>query len=245
MAIITVILTVSGLSWFVALSFTTPSDLTAIYNCSTFFAAVFSVPLLNEKLGRYSIVAVGLSIVGTFIIAYGDTTAAHSDADKLGSSRLLGNVIAVAGAIAFGLYEVLLKKWIGSSQPMSPSSSLPLTLAASALTGIYTFATLWVGLVVLHLCRIETFAWPTAQVALWLIISVLTGSLSITLLVVLVTWTGPLFASMVSVLTVISVALADAVCWGLQPSLATYAGGVIIMVAFALLSWDVFREQKR
>nr|POE85582.1 hypothetical protein CFP56_43899 [Quercus suber] len=244
MAIITVILTVSGLSWFMALSFTTPSDLTAIYNCSTFFAAVFSVPLLKEKLGLYSIIAVGLSIVGTFVIAYGDTTADHADEDKVGSSRFLGNVVACAGAVAFGLYEVLMKKWVSSSQPMSASSSLPLTLAASALTGIYTFFTLWVGLVVLHLFRIETFVWPSAHVAMWIAISVLTGSLSITLLVVLVIWTGPIFGSMANVLTVFSVAMADWIVFGLEPSLATYVGGMVIVIAFALLTWDVFREQK-
>ncbi len=37
---LTTALTVAGLSWYVAVNKTTPSDLTAIYNCSAFFAYV-------------------------------------------------------------------------------------------------------------------------------------------------------------------------------------------------------------
>ena len=175
MAIITVVLTVSGCSWFLSLVMTTPSDLTAIYNCSTFFAAVFSVPLLKEKLGWVAISAVALSIIGTFVIAYGDTTAAH-DESAVGTSRLVGNLVACIGAVAFGLYEVLFKKWACSSRPMNPSASLPLTFAASALTGLYTFGTLWIGLVVLHFTGLEVFVWPGAKVGLWIAIAVVSGS---------------------------------------------------------------------
>ncbi|KAK5715427.1 hypothetical protein LTR15_010071 [Elasticomyces elasticus] len=178
MAVLTVVLTMSGASWFVALAWTTPADLTAIYNCSTFFAAAFSVPLLKERLGKYSIVAVALSIVGTFVIAYGDTTAVHDPGDKVGTSRLFGNIIASVGALAFGLYEVLFKKWACSSQPMGPKQSLPLTLTASALTGFYTLSVGWVVLILLHIFGIETMVWPSGEVWLYIIIAVLSGSTS-------------------------------------------------------------------
>lgn len=176
MAALTVVLTLSGTSWFIALAWTTPADLTAIYNSSTFFAAAFSVPLLKEKLGMYSITAVGLSIIGTFVIAYGDTTAMHDPGEKVGTSRLFGNLVAAVGALAFGLYEVLFKKWACSSKPIRPSQSLPLTVSASALTGFNTFITLWAMLVVFHFFGIETFAWPSGKVWLWIIVAVLSGS---------------------------------------------------------------------
>ena len=58
-AFVTCALTFAGISWYIAVNLTTASDLTAIYNCSAFFAYVFSVPLLHEKvaaghLGRKS-----------------------------------------------------------------------------------------------------------------------------------------------------------------------------------------------
>ncbi|KAI5359783.1 putative EamA domain, solute carrier family 35 member F3/F4 [Septoria linicola] len=250
MAIVTVVLTVSGFSWFTSLSLTTPADLTAIYNCSTFFAAAFSVPILKEKLGWISIVAVGLSIAGTFTIAYGDTTADHSsDAESehsnIGASRLLGNIIACAGAVAFGLYEVLFKKWACSNRPETQESSLPLTLAASALTGFYTFGVLWVALIIFHILGIESFAIPTMYEWLWLVIAVLSGVIGITLLVILVIWTDPVFGSMANVLSVFFVALADWLVWGLSPSLATYIGGGLIFVAFVMLAYDTLGEKKQ
>ena len=159
----------------ISLVMTTPADLKAIYKCSTFFAATFSVHLLKEKLGWVAISAIAMSIIGTFIVAYGDTTAEHKES-AIGTSRLIGNLIATIGAVAFGLYEVLFKKWACSSRPMAPSASLPLTFAASALTGIYTFATLWVGLVILHFTGVEEFVWPSAKVGLWIFIAVIAGS---------------------------------------------------------------------
>jgi drug/metabolite transporter (DMT)-like permease len=174
MGLVTVVLTVSGCSWFASLAMTTPADLTAIYNCSTFFAAAFSVPLLKERLGWVAITAVAMSIIGTFVIAYGDTTAEHEES-AVGASRLLGNLTATIGAVAFGLYEVLFKKWACSSKPMPPAQSLPLTFAASALTGIFTFATLWIGLVVLHVTGVEEFVVPGPYVCLWIFIAVISG----------------------------------------------------------------------
>ena len=205
MAIVTLVLTVSGSSWFVSLSLTTPSDLTAIYNCSTFFAAAFSVPLLRQNLGWISIIAVALSIVGTFIIAYGDTTAEHPLAEEastpqVGDSRLLGNIIALVGTVAFGLYEVLFKKYACSSRPVSASQSLPLTFAASALTGIYTFFTFWAALILFHTTGIEPFVWPSAVVAAYVALAVFTGIVGITGMLVLVIWTNPVFGSLASVL---------------------------------------------
>jgi drug/metabolite transporter (DMT)-like permease len=180
MGIVTLVLTVSGVSWFVSLSLTTPSDLTAIYNCSTFFAAVFSVPLLKERMGWITIAAVAISIAGTFTIAYGDTTADHSTGDQaIGASRLLGNLLACIGAVAFGLYEVLFKKWACSSRPETQESSLPLTLAANALTGLYTFGFLWVALVLFHIFGVEAFVIPSAYEIMWIIIAVLAGSSSL------------------------------------------------------------------
>lgn len=69
--------------------------------------------------------------------------------------------------------------------------------------------------------------------------------MSITLLVVLVIWTDPVFGSMANVLSVFFVALADRLVWDLSPSMATYAGGLLIFVAFGMLGWDSLVEKKK
>lgn len=50
---------------------------------------------------------------------------------------------------------------------------------------------------------------------------------------------------MANVLSVFFVALADWFVWGLSPSLATYIGGALILVAFGALSWDTIAVGKK
>lgn len=179
-AIVTAVLTVSGVSWFVALAYTTPGDLTAIYNCSAFFAAVFSVPLLGQNIGRTTIIAVALSIIGTMIIAYGDSGPTKSETAEpirqIGMYRLTGNIIAAVGAVTFGLYCVIFKRWTSIQNARHASSSFDLAVAASGLTGAYTFALGWIGIILLHAFRVEVFVMPSMQVLLYLVISIISGA---------------------------------------------------------------------
>ena len=71
---VTTALTIAGGSWYLAVNMTTPSDLTAIYNCSAFFAYAFSVPLLKEPLRTDKSLAVLVAIIGVLVVAYGDTS---------------------------------------------------------------------------------------------------------------------------------------------------------------------------
>lgn len=118
--------------------------------------------------------------MGTFTIAYGDTTAHSADDTNenpaVGASRLFGNIIALIGAVAFGLYEVLFKKWACPSHAVRPSSSLNLTLAASALTGIYTFSFFWIVLIIMHFIGVEPFVLPSLHVFSYVMLSVTAGS---------------------------------------------------------------------
>ncbi|KAK4923419.1 hypothetical protein LTR66_016523, partial [Elasticomyces elasticus] len=113
-------LTVAGGSWYVAVDLTTPSDLTAIYNCSAFFAYVFSILLLKEKMRLDKILSVALAIIGVLIVAYGDNLHPKSGSHSGGATnpnleddhasfqsdkRALGNLIIGIGSVMYGLYE--------------------------------------------------------------------------------------------------------------------------------------------
>jgi drug/metabolite transporter (DMT)-like permease len=79
---LTLTLTVAACTWFLAVSLTTTSDVTAMYNCSAFFAYAFSVPLLGERFRWDKACAVGVAIAGVFCMAWGTaeegSTAAHT-----------------------------------------------------------------------------------------------------------------------------------------------------------------------
>ncbi|RYP44685.1 hypothetical protein DL768_008870 [Monosporascus sp. mg162] len=250
-AVVTSALTVAGLSWYVAVNLTSASDLTAIYNCSAFFAYAFSVPLLKEKLRLDKSLAVLVAIAGVLVVAYGDS---KDDSDDNGESpgsapsnpdagaRFLGNVIIGVGSVLYGLYEVLYKRWACPPEGVSPARGMVFANAFGSCIGLFTLLVLWVPLPLLHIMGWETFELPHGETALWLWVSVVMNATFAGSFLVLISLTSPVLSSVAALLTIFIVALADRLVFGETLSPAAISGGCMIVVAFALLSWSTWRE---
>jgi hypothetical protein len=166
-AFVTCALTVAGGSWYVAVNMTTPSDLTAIYNCSAFFAYAFSVPLLKEKLKWDKSFAVLIAIIGVLVVAYGGkNTPADPDAEnpeREAENRLLGNIIIGIGSVLYGLYEVLYKRLACPPEGTSPGRGMIFANTFGSLIGAFTLSVLWIPLPILHYTGLETFQLPRGE----------------------------------------------------------------------------------
>lgn len=189
-AIVTTSLTIAGGSWYVAVNLTSASDLTAIYNCSAFFAYAFSIPLLKEKFRAGKVFSVLVAVAGVLIVAYGDSGPSKQDStsgDAVGAgptiseksqtdSRLVGNVIIGVGSIAYGFYEVLYK-WV-ACPPEGTSTGRGIVFANTfgSFIGCFTLLVLWIPLVIFHFTGIETFEIPRGRTAWVLLISVLANA---------------------------------------------------------------------
>jgi drug/metabolite transporter (DMT)-like permease len=182
-AIVTSALTIAGGSWYVAVDMTTPSDLTAIYNCSAFFAYAFSIPLLKEKPRFDKILAVLVAIVGVLVVAYGDTSPAKhggksggsgggSHEEEEASNRALGNIVIGIGSVLYGFYEVLYKKVACPPDGCSPGRGMAFALTFGSLIGSFTLLILWFPLPLLHVLGWETFELPRGRTAAILLLSV-------------------------------------------------------------------------
>lgn len=164
-----------------AINLTSTSDLTAIYNCSAFFAYAFSIPLLNDKFRWDKMIAVLVAVSGVFIIAYGDS-GKETDGEKPdGSSgdfknRTLGNLIIGVGSILYGLYEVLYKKYACPPEGTSPGRGMVFAMTFGSLMGCFTLFVLWIPLPIFHITGIETFMMPRGEIAWVLLISVLANA---------------------------------------------------------------------
>lgn len=242
-AFITSALTVAGLSWYLAVDMTSPSDLTAIYNCSAFFAYAFSVPLLKEKLRLDKSVAVLIAIVGVLVVAYGDSkeTGAGKE-DPSAGARLLGNIIIGCGSVLYGLYEVLYKRWACPPEGVSATRGTIFANAFGSCIGIFTLSVLWIPIPILHWTGLETFELPTGETALWLWISVVMNATFAGSFLVLISLTSPVLSSVASLLTIFIVALTDWLLKGQALSFAALAGGALIIAAFLMLSFSTWRE---
>lgn len=182
-------LTVAGGSWYVAVSMTTASDLTAIYNCSAFFAYAFSIPILKEKLRWNKMAAVGVAIIGVLVVAYGDShppkhgaksgggtggKTGHDDENKGNAdaeNRALGNIVIGVGSVLYGFYEVLYKKYMCPPGETSPGRSMIFANTVGSLLGAFTLCVLWIPIPVLHILGWEKFELPPHRAAWMLAIS--------------------------------------------------------------------------
>lgn len=241
-AIITTALTVGGLSWYIAVSMTTPSDLTAIYNCSAFFAYAFSVPILREPLRLDKSIAVAIAIGGVMVVAYGDGGSGSDVPDPSAARRLTGNLIIGFGSVLYGLYEVLYKRLACPPEGVSPGRGTIFAMAFTSLIGVFTLAVLWIPLPILHLTGIETFSLPSGHTAWLLLLAVISNATFAGSFLVLISLTSPVLSSVASLLTIFVVAIVDWMLTGKQLSAASIIGGGLITAAFLMLSWSTWRE---
>ncbi|KAK1756758.1 putative DUF6 domain protein [Echria macrotheca] len=242
-AFVTTSLTVAGLSWYVAVSMTTPSDLTAIYNCSAFFAYAFSVPLLKEKLRLDKSIAVAIAIAGVLVVAYGDGKSASAPEGGLDvGKRLLGNLVIGVGSVLYGLYEVLYKRYACPPEGTSAGRGVIFANTFGSMIGCFTLFVLWIPLPILHILGIETFEIPTGRTAWLLFISIVMNMTFAGSFLVLISLTSPVLSSVAALLTIFIVAIADWFWTGQPLSAASIVGGLLIIGAFAMLSWSTWRE---
>lgn len=247
-AFVTTALTIAGGSWYVAVNLTTASDLTAIYNCSAFFAYAFSIPLLNDKLRFDKIFAVGVAIVGVLVVAYGDrpdkkvSKGGTTKDDQEASSRLLGNIVIGVGSILYGLYEVLYKRFACPPEGTSAGRGTIFANAFGSMIGCFTLLVLWIPIPILHILGWETFRFPTGEAGWMLLVSICANATFSGSFLVLISLTSPVLSSVAALLTIFLVALVDWFRTGQPLSWAAIIGGIFIMVAFFLLSWSTYRE---
>ena len=207
-AFVTTALTVAGGSWYVAVDLTSASDLTAIYNCSAFFAYAFSIPLLRDKLRFDKIFSVGVAIAGVLIVAYGDsgtvkqgsqhggsTGGGKDDKEEEASHRVAGNIIIGIGSVLYGLYEVLYKKYACPPEGTSPGRGMIFAMSFGTLIGLFTLTVLWIPLPILHIMGIERFELPGAEAGWLLLISVLANATFSGSFLVLISLTSPVLSS--------------------------------------------------
>ena len=151
-------------------------------------------------------------------------------------------IIFGVGSVLYGLYEVLYKKLACPPEGTSPSRGMVFANTFGSLIGCFTLFVLWIPLPILHYMGIETFEWPRGEAAWMLAISVLANATFSGSFLVLISLTSPVLSSVAALLTIFIVAVTDWMLTGKPLSPAAIAGGLVIIVAFLLLSWSTYRE---
>ncbi|TFK77118.1 hypothetical protein BDN72DRAFT_807572 [Pluteus cervinus] len=241
--ILTLGITVPALLWFIAVSLASISDVTAIWNTNAFFAYALSLYFFNLTWQWRPLSAVVVATIGVTAVVYGGVASPTYDSasvrnDQL-SAPLIGNLLTLVASIAYGLYQVLYKKYIAlPTSPTSPShdsyervpdSEAPTeqpSATASAFAypppfglhpnfitsavGLCTLITLWTPLPILHHSGIEPFRLPE-NLQTYLAISgiALSGVMFNACFMILLGIWGPIITSVGNLLTIVLVFVTD------------------------------------
>lgn len=86
-------------SWIESLSYTTVASSVVLVNTQPIFVALLSIAFLGERPTRLQWTGIGVAVVGAGVIGWGDLAG--------GADPLVGDLLAVAGAVFVSLYYVI------------------------------------------------------------------------------------------------------------------------------------------
>ncbi|KAI9189776.1 hypothetical protein H9P43_001209 [Blastocladiella emersonii ATCC 22665] len=222
--------------WYGAVSMTSMTSVTAIYNTSSFFAYVFSVLFAvdGERFAFRKMAAVSLSLVGIAVIAAGTAPVPPEEgvAAVVPAATLAGDAMALLGAATYGLYEALYKKYA-----VPPRPTVAFANFITGMIGVMTLLVLWIPIPLLDAAGVEPFALPTREQFGALAAIALMGLMFNASFMLVIAFTSPVMAAVGIMLTIPCIALAD-LALGTVASipLATGIGSLLICIGFVVLS---------
>lgn len=257
--LITLVLTIAGGTWYGSMAMTYASDVTAIYNCSAFTAYAFAIPLLNERFSWLKASSVVIAISGVFIVAYsGDDASAgkggDGDGEVLYPYRVWGNTIIFVGAILYGYYEVLYKKYLcipeHLAKVITPRRQMTFANFVMAFLGFFTCTILLFGIIVaqvFHIHRFNVFDYGDDTARIWLYIagSIVSNLLFSAAFLSLMALTSPVLSSVSSLLTIFLIGVVEWWLFGITLSAQQLLGDFVVVVGFVILtaaSWKDISE---
>lgn len=246
-------------NWLNAASYTNTSvaSSTILVSTSSVFTLLMGVVARTERFTFNKLVGVLASLVGIALISLVDTGAGSgggsSGADgsvgdgtgkdddnsrgsfpyKSPSQIALGDGMALASAVLYGLYATLITARIGDERRIN----MPLFFG---FIGAVAIITLWPGLGILHLAGWEPFALPPTK-RVWTVVLV-NAALS---LVADMCWayavllTSPLVVTVGLTLTIPLSLVGQIVVNGQYAGLGIWVGAVVVVGGFVLVNWEV------
>lgn len=241
--ILSVLLTLPAYIWYLSVNLTTMSNLTAIYNTGCFFAYLFSIIMLHDRIVVAKVGAVFLCMLGVLAMACWPVSSGDSEeGDNINQGiarEWIGILVASFGAAAYGFYEVYYKKYASPSQP-----TILFANTVTGAIGIVTFLVFWIPFPILHFTGVETFELPDATTFKYILAIASMSVIYNATFMAVIALVNPVFAAVGVMLTVPAVAITDVLVTGVMVPTSTIIGSVLILVGFVILNRQVGKEEK-
>ena len=149
-----------------SLSYTSVASQTILSSTSSFFTLIIGYLVSVESINQNKIMGILLSFSGVLIVTKADTSENNPNKDlHPGPSSamwiLWGNLLALSGALIYGIYTILLK--FKTSIPNSHKERNLNTHLFFGFVGLICFLGLWPILIILHFTKVETWSLPSSR----------------------------------------------------------------------------------
>lgn len=241
---LSILLTLPAYIWYLSVNLTSMSNLTAIYNTGCFFAYLFSILMLHDRLVAAKVGAVMLCMAGVLAMACWPQSELNDGQDILLQDRVIGKdwigiAVASIGAALYGFYEVYYKKYASPSQP-----TILFANTITGIIGIVTFLLLWIPFPLLHFSGVETFELPDLSTFGYILAIASMSVIYNATFMAVIALVNPVFAAVGVMLTVPAVAITDVLVTGVMVPISTIVGSVLILFGFYILNKQVENEEK-
>ncbi|KAK6457601.1 uncharacterized protein RJT20DRAFT_125390 [Scheffersomyces xylosifermentans] len=252
--LITGVLTIAGFTWYGAMAMTYAADVTAIYNCSAFTAYAFAIPILQEKFSWLKASSVIIAISGVFIVAYSGSSGDDKtvdDGEELYPYRFWGNLIILIGAILYGYYEVIYKRYLcvppHLSKIITPRRQSTFANFVMGLLGFFTCIFVLVTIIVAELFHIHSFNFFNYGDKTRLIWTYIVGSIFSNLIfsasfLSLMALTSPVLSSVSSLLTIFLIGIVEWIMFGNTLGFQQLLGDFLVVIGFVILTVASWKE---
>lgn len=221
-----------------SLSYTSVASQTILSSTSSFFTLIVGYLYHIEKINTNKIVGILLSFGGVLIVTKVDSSDASDT--PLGSTPMLvlwGNLLALSGALIYGVYTILLKHKI--TRPDSTRERTLDTHLFFGFVGLYCLLLLWPIVIVLHFTGVETFELPKGtRVISLLLLNALITFISDFCWCKAVLLTSPLTVTVGLSLTIPLAMVGDWVIKGFHVNFWYLVGAIIVTVGFLVINKD-------
>jgi drug/metabolite transporter (DMT)-like permease len=241
--ILTFLFTFASLPWYISVSKIPLGEVSAIFNTSCFFTYFLAMIFLNERFQWVKLFAVLVSVLGIFAIALGNEFKIPilelAKIPKMDPGKVIGYSSAILSSIGVSTYEVLYAKTV---IPHVPSIKFALFIAGSM--GVITMFGGILLFPVLHFTGLEVFEFPTWSAFGFVLLNGLLGVTYNVLFLLVITFSGPLFASVGVLMSIPMTSLVDMAVLGTPFGLNMAIGTMLIFLGFILLQLNSIKGEE-
>lgn len=139
-----------------SLSYTSVGSQTILSSTSSFFTLLVGSLAKTETFNKIKVFGLLLSFIGVILITKTDSENVSHDLQRTKLSIFIGNLLALTGALLYGIYTTLLKYKIKHESRINMKVFF-------GFVGIFNLILLWPTLIIFDITNIEKFELPKAN----------------------------------------------------------------------------------